>query len=122
MKCGGEWKENRIVYPGTHDNSPIRGWFRGRKKISSSLRKRCLKKAGTTEFDNFFDNFIAWNMASDARWTILPMQDIMRLGEWSKMNSPSTIGSPNWEWKMVDFTTFSEERPFMSYLIDKYNR
>ncbi len=118
----GEWKENRLVYPGTHDNSPIRGWFRGRNKKFFNAAQKLFDEAGTNEFGDFFDNFIAYNMASDARYAVFPMQDLMRLGEWSKMNSPSTIGSPNWEWKMVDFKTFDEERSFLRYLIDKYNR
>ncbi len=121
-KRGTEWKENRLVYPGTHDNSPIRGWFRGRDKKFFDAAAKVFAAAGTNEFSDFFDNFMAYNMASDAQYAIFQMQDLLRLGEPSKMNSPSTIGSPNWEWKMVDFTIFDEERSFLNYLIVKYNR
>lgn len=119
---GTEWKENRLVYPGTHDNSPIRGWFRGRDKKFFHAADDVFERAGTNEFGDFFDNFMAYNMASDARYAIFQMQDLLRLGEESKMNSPSTIGSPNWEWKMVNFTVFDDERSFLSYLIEKYDR
>lgn len=118
----GKWQTNRLVYPGTHDNSPIRGYFRGRDKAFWTAANNYLDELGFSEFDNFFDNFIAYNFGSDARYAIFPMQDLLRLGEESKMNSPSTIGFPNWEWKMVDFKVFDEERSFLSYLIDKYNR
>lgn len=121
-KRGDEWKENRLVYPGTHDNSPIRGWFRGRPRKFFADADVIFKKAGTYEFANFYDNFIAYNIASDARYVVFQMQDLLRLGESSKMNSPSTIGSPNWEWKMVDFTSFRKEREFLTYLLQKYDR
>lgn len=119
---GSEWKVNRLVYPGTHDNSPIRGWFRGRNKKFFRAANEAFKAAGTFEFDNFFDNFIAYNIALDARYAVFQMQDLLRLGEESKMNSPSTIGSPNWEWKMVDFKTFDKEHKFLSRLLEKYGR
>ena len=118
----GEWPQNRLVYPGTHDNSPIRGWFKWKDKAFFKAANALLEQLGFYEFDNFYDNFIAYNMGSDARYVVLPMQDILRLGDESKMNSPSTIGSPNWEWKMVDFKKFDEESSFMAYLIDKYDR
>ena len=37
---------------------------------------------------------------SNAMWVIIPMQDILGLGEEARMNVPSTCGSSNWSWKM----------------------
>ena len=34
---------------------------------------------------------------------ILPMQDVLGLRQEGRMNTPSTIGSPNWEWKLKNF-------------------
>ena len=83
---------------------------------------KLLDDLGFNEFDNFYDNFMAMNFGSDARYAIFQMQDLLRLGDEAKMNSPSTIGSPNWEWKMQDFKTFDEESSLYAYLIEKYNR
>jgi len=116
------WLTNRAIYPGTHDNSPIRGYFRGKGSRFFRAAHKLLDEMGFNEFDNFYDNFIAMNFGSDAKYAIFQMQDLLRLGDEAKMNSPSTIGSPNWEWKMQDFKTFDEESSFLAYLIDKYDR
>lgn len=42
-------------------------------------------------------------LASPADWTILPVQDIMELNASARMNTPGTVGSPNWEWRLADF-------------------
>ena len=116
------WLENRCIYPGTHDNSPIRGYFKWIDKKLMKAANKLLDDLGFNEFDNFYDNFMAMNFGSDARYAIFQMQDLLRLGDEAKMNSPSTIGSPNWEWKMQDFKTFDEESSLYAYLIEKYNR
>lgn len=118
----GDWPVNRLIYPGTHDNSPIRGWFGGKDKKFMRAARQKLRELGYHDYRSFYDNFIAYNFGSDAKYCIIPMQDILRYGEWSKMNSPSTIGSPNWEWKMVNFNGFKEESEFLKTLIKKYNR
>ncbi len=118
----GKWPINRLVYPGTHDNSPMRGWF-GPKDITfkRALRKR-LREDGYSEFRSMYDNFLAMNFGSDAKYVIIMMQDMLGLDDKAKMNSPSTIGSPNWEWKMRDFSLYDKKAPFINYLIKKYKR
>jgi 4-alpha-glucanotransferase len=32
--------------------------------------------------------------------TIIPMQDLLKLDNRARLNSPGTIGYPNWVWKM----------------------
>ena len=34
---------------------------------------------------------------------ILPLQDVMSLPASARMNTPGTVGSPNWEWRISDF-------------------
>ena len=38
------------------------------------------------------------------------------------MNTPSTIGSPDWEYKMVDFEDFEGRIGYLKELINKSNR
>ena len=38
-------------------------------------------------------------MLSAARWVILPMQDVLGLGEEARMNKPS-VPLGNWEWRV----------------------
>ena len=34
---------------------------------------------------------------------IFPAQDVMELSNTARMNTPGTVGSPNWEWRLTGF-------------------
>jgi 4-alpha-glucanotransferase len=34
--------------------------------------------------------------------TIFPLQDLLKLDDTARLNYPGTVGSPNWEWKLVN--------------------
>ena len=40
---------------------------------------------------------------SKAELVIIPIQDLINLGDEGRINTPGTVGSPNWEWKLVNF-------------------
>ncbi|MEP6735714.1 MAG: malto-oligosyltrehalose synthase [Chryseolinea sp.] len=90
--------KNFIVYTGTHDNNTTRGWYR--KDISPKLKKKLdLYFARKINSGNVTSTFIREAYASVAATAIIPMQDLMDLGERSRMNTPSTTKS-NWLWRM----------------------
>ncbi|HRV24225.1 MAG TPA: 4-alpha-glucanotransferase, partial [Sphaerochaeta sp.] len=37
---------------------------------------------------------------SVCRWAILPMQDWLELDASGRMNTPATVGSANWSWRL----------------------
>jgi len=37
------------------------------------------------------------------------MADILGQGKEGHLNTPGTVGSPNWEWRMPDFTLAGKE-------------
>lgn len=87
-----------FVYTGTHDNNTSLGWFshdidkQTKSRIGQYLGKKISKK-------NCTDELIRMAYASVAKATIVPMQDILNLGEENRMNTPaSTTG--NWTWRM----------------------
>ena len=96
-KTNGHSNENTIVYPGTHDNQTVRGWF---KTLPSWDYPMVTGKLGTTEnLENAFLEY-TWNLPSLI--TIFAMQDLLGLDDEARMNTPGTMGSPNWEWKLID--------------------
>lgn len=95
-------RENMIIYTGTHDNQTIQGWFDSLDNDVQLEVKRLLKEEGY-EGINIVDDFCLFTLSSIAEIAILPMQDILGLSDYARMNTPGTIGSPNWEWKMHDF-------------------
>ena len=91
--------KNCVIYTGTHDNNTIGGWFK--KELTPDDRNRISKYLGreVTEKTIHWD-LIRTAMMSVADIAIIPMQDILGLGEKERMNLP---GSPsgNWEWRVT---------------------
>jgi 4-alpha-glucanotransferase len=89
---------NCVVYTGTHDNNTIRGWFEN--ESAASDRERLEQYLGRSlNAGTVAEAMIRLAMSSVARICILPMQDILNLGEHTRMNLPSKSGG-NWEWRL----------------------
>jgi 4-alpha-glucanotransferase len=39
-------------------------------------------------------------MASEAELVVAPLQDLLELGDEARFNSPGTVGSHNWSWRL----------------------
>jgi 4-alpha-glucanotransferase len=83
-----------VVYPGTHDNDTIWGWYQRRSADEKNLIRRYLARS---------DHDIAWEfirlaMASAAGFAVVTFQDVLNLGSDARMNTPSTLGG-NWCWQ-----------------------
>lgn len=102
--------KNSVTYTGTHDNNTIRGWFKG--EASQEDKQRLFKYMGreATEGEIHWE-FIRYAMMSVSDTAILPMQDILGLGEEGRMNTPS-VSNGNWGWRLVpeQITPFIKER------------
>lgn len=98
--------EDTIYYTGTHDNDTLLGWYK--KVVSSGLRRNeeDIKK------DKICWEFIKLLLKSKCRWTIFPLQDILCLDSWARMNVPGTVGGRNWRWRYEkgSLTSALEER------------
>jgi 4-alpha-glucanotransferase len=84
-----------VVYPGTHDNDTARGWW-----LAASERER--RFAGTYLACGTHDVHwalirAAWN--SVANLAVAAMQDVLGLDSAFRMNTPGTMGGPNWTWR-----------------------
>jgi 4-alpha-glucanotransferase len=112
---------NQICYTGTHDNEMINGWVKTLKKPDYDKLVNKLARLGYHDSDIAKD-FV--NLAFDNRadFAIIPMQDFLSYDDSAKMNTPSTVGSPNWEWKLVSFDEFKKLVPWLKEKIVKCNR
>jgi len=86
---------NCVAYTGTHDNNTTRGWYESAPEREQDFCRRYLARSG---------HDIAWSMiralwGSVADWVLAPMQDVLSLGSWARMNFPGT-SSGNWIWRM----------------------
>ena len=53
--------------------------------------------------------FLQYTMQNQAEYAIIPLADILGLGKEGHINTPGTIGSPNWEWHLPDFVQAKKE-------------
>lgn len=113
------------VYTGTHDNDTIAGWFHDAGGSGTSERtapqateerRAALAYLGRTSADLERGLEIHWEMirlamGSVARTAIVPMQDLLGLGNEARMNRPGEAGG-NWRWRLAPdaFTPALEAR------------
>lgn len=110
-----------IIYPGTHDNDPVNGWYESlpkeERKFANKVFRR-LKLKGKTAADKIID----YSFKSDPRIAIIPMQDFLNLNVDERINRPGTIGSPNWEWRANDLALYEALIPKIKKELKKTDR
>lgn len=114
-------RENQIIYTGTHDNETIRGWINSLNEEERNKIREKLDRLGCYGLD-FNRAFIKLCLENKANYAIIPIQDILNLGNEARINTPSTVGSPNWEWKLDSFELFNINSIWLRDLILKTNR
>ncbi len=87
-----------VAYTGTHDNDTSVGWY----QVSSSEGERDYAR----KYTRSDGSDIAWDLirlawASVANTAMTTAQDLLALGHDARMNMPSTVGPPNWCWRML---------------------
>lgn len=100
--------ENTIYYTGTHDNDTLMEWYGNLTTAAKRKVRRFLKRKGFGQ-GSVKDRLLSYVLKSNAAYAILPAQDILGLGKEGHMNTPGTVGSPNWEWRMPEFESIERE-------------
>ncbi|HSR33427.1 MAG TPA: 4-alpha-glucanotransferase [Anaerolineae bacterium] len=87
-----------VVYTGTHDNDTAVGWYE--KTSTEDERDYARKYLGSNGSDIAWDLIrLAW--ATTANTAMTTTQDLLILGHDARMNTPSTVGPPNWCWRLT---------------------
>ena len=86
--------ENSVVYTGTHDNDTSLSWYQG---LDDDARAEVDAYLGRSR-DPMPWPLIHWALISVARLAMVPMQDLLGLGESHRMNLPGSTGD-NWKWR-----------------------
>jgi 4-alpha-glucanotransferase len=87
---------NSVLYPGTHDNDTAWGWYRRQSEPVRDFFRQYLRVPGDA---------VPWDMvragyAAPSRLFIVPMQDLLSLGNEGRMNIPGqAVG--NWQWRVT---------------------
>ncbi len=91
--------KNCLIYTGTHDNNTVRGWFE--KELTAADKGRLFRYLGReVGLETIHEEMIRLAMMSVANTAILPMQDLLGLGEEARMNRPASTEG-NWQWQLL---------------------
>lgn len=113
--------KNMVIYTGSHDNQTIRGWYEAQEESTQKAIREALVRLGYL-VESITDCFLKLTFDSIADMAIIPMQDFINLSDEGRMNTPGTLGSPNWEWKLSNYDEFIKELPKIKEMIDTSNR
>ncbi|KUK63180.1 MAG: 4-alpha-glucanotransferase [Methanoculleus marisnigri] len=90
--------KNCVAYTGTHDNNTVRGWFE--HEVPGDQKDLVFRYiGGHVSAEEIHRILMRLAMLSPADTVIIPMQDVLGLGEEARMNRPGT-GEGNWEWRL----------------------
>ncbi len=89
---------NTAAYTGTHDNQTSAGWYASLGDDLKDLVRRYFARP---------DHDMTWTMirgvmSSCADKAIVPIQDVLDLGDEGRMNAPATVGDHNWSWRVTE--------------------
>jgi 4-alpha-glucanotransferase len=89
---GSRW----VVYTGTHDNATSLGWWRD---LDDDARGRVAALVGG-EVPAPSWQLLELALASTAELAVVPLQDLLELGDEARFNTPGTIEG-NWSWRLA---------------------
>jgi len=114
------YEKNCVVYTGTHDNNTVKGWFEKEAKEDEKLRffKYIGKEVSVNEVNW---EFIKLAMSSISDISIIPLQDILGLGEEGRMNIPGTI-KDNWRFRFSENALIDSVKEKLLNLTQMYGR
>ena len=93
------YAENYVAYTGTHDTNTLRGWFD--RETTQEQKQKVFSYIGhEVQPHDIHWAMIRLLMLSRAYLTIIPLQDVLCLGEEARMNKPSTLQG-NWRWRLL---------------------
>ncbi len=123
-------EENYICYTGTHDNDTLMGLIEGASEWDKNNLKTGVKNsllALGVEGDVRTDKGLATSIinlgyASNARWFIMPIQDLMGMSTDYRINEPGTIKDQNWAIKLPEQAFNSANKKMLKKLCEKYHR
>ncbi len=91
------YNERSVVYTGTHDNPPLMQWLSSLSDTDRSSLERYLLTDNAKDSE-ICDRLIAIAMQSVSLLCVVPLQDYLGLGEYGRLNIPSSA-SGNWSWR-----------------------
>ena len=101
--------EHCVVYPGTHDNDPINGWFEGLSESDQEM-VRSYFGCEDTPADRMNEVVVRAALMCRAETSVMLIQDYTGQGHEARINDPSHEEN-NWRWRLkADYLTEALEK------------
>ena len=114
-------KEHQLIYTGTHDNQTVAGWYRDLDEKERKKVRRKLMRFGMP-WESVSSKMVRFVYRSRACMAIVPLMDILELDDAARLNTPGTVGSPNWEWRLTDLDRLRRYQRRMRKMIQSSGR
>ena len=109
---------NSVVYTGTHDNDTTLSWY---EQLDAHTRKLLQEYLVIGEDEAMPWPLIRSALSSVACLAVVPMQDVLSLGQGERMNTPGT-SEGNWTWRF-DWEQLDDDiAPRLKTLCQRYDR
>ena len=114
-------KEHQLIYTGTHDNQTVQGWYAA---LDGKTKGKVLIKLARygMPWESVASKLVRYVYNSRASMAIVPLADIIGVDDDARLNTPGTVGSPNWEWRIPDWTDVLRRRKHLKKLVLKTAR
>ena len=109
--------QNNVVYTGTHDNDTTLSWFSG---LEAGHQDHVCRYLGDPSC-GMPKALVQSALASVAKLAILPMQDLLGLGNGHRMNTPGTTAG-NWDWRFSWDQVHEQDSAWLNERIQIYGR
>jgi len=113
-----KFPERCVAYTGTHDNDTIVGWFGSASEKEKDFALKYLRSSGS----EFHWDVIASVLRSPAAVAIIPLQDVLGLGSWARMNEPGTVQDSNWSWRFKSWDLDNRLTEWLMEMNSMYGR
>ena len=116
LMSGEKPKKRQLVYTGTHDNQTARGFYESMPPRERTAFRLALRSYGSAH-EPVSKKLLRYVFLSEAEMAVVPLPDVLNLGDEARLNTPGTVGSPNWEWRLTDWKGVERKKGFMKELI-----
>lgn len=110
--------KNSVSYTGTHDNKTLMAWYEDLSKEKREDIKELFKKLGIKN-KNIAEDFFEFAMRRDSEYVIIPLQDILGLGDEARINTPATLDEKNRTFKFTSMEKLKEKEGFLKKIIEE---
>ena len=114
-------KPLQLVYTGTHDNDTIFAWYREKSQAEKRKMRRYLRSEGY-HTHSFMNDVLSYVMHTQAEMAVIPLADWLHLGHSARLNTPGTVGAPNWMWRLTLLSAFAGKTKDIRRLLEDAGR